>query len=153
MTATPPCVRPSAHTSATIPCWLDGLTTYGWPELIRKRSSAELLEDDKNMNADGTETPDQLAALADVNTWFAERGFRIVPSTTDFAEAVRSSPWGKRAPSRDHHEWVHLARPDGSVISPGYGSGHTLAEAAVRARLRWQEEQERGKEPGQRRLP
>jgi hypothetical protein len=54
------------------------------------------------MNANGAGGPEHLAALAEVNTWFAGRGFRIVPSTFEFAEAVRSSPWGKRAPSRDH---------------------------------------------------
>jgi hypothetical protein len=106
------------------------------------------------MNPDGPETPEQqLAALAEVNIWFGERGFRVVPSKSDFAEALRSSPWGKGAPSRNHHAWVDLVKPDGTVVSAGYGSGLTLTDAAARARRRWQEEQERGKDPGPLRLP
>ena len=105
------------------------------------------------MNADRAGTPVQVGPLSEVNAWFAGQGFRIVPSTTDFAEAVRSSPWGKRAPARDHHAWVDLTKPDGTVVAPGYGSGLTLAAAAASAPQRWQEEQEHGKEPGHRTLP
>jgi hypothetical protein len=93
------------------------------------------------MENDTTEQPGNLAALTDVNTWFSERGFRVVPSVTGYSEAVRSSPWGKRALSRDHHVWVDLAKPDGTIVSPGYGSGLTLTDAALRARRRWQQEQ------------
>ena len=94
------------------------------------------------MKNDPTEQPEKMTALADVNAWFAERGFRVVPSVTDYSEAVRSSPWGKRTASRDHHVWVDLASPDGTIVSPGYGSGLTLAHAAQGARRRWQQEQE-----------
>ncbi|HYK70539.1 MAG TPA: hypothetical protein VEV45_21525, partial [Streptosporangiaceae bacterium] len=62
----------------------------------------------------GAEEPEGDTALTEVNTWFADRGFRVVPSAIDHSEAVRSSPWGKRAPARDHHAWVDLAKPDGT---------------------------------------
>lgn len=94
------------------------------------------------MENDPTDQPEKTTALADVNAWFAERGFRVIPSVTDYSHAVRSSPWGKRAPSRDHHAWVDLAKADGTIVSVGYGSGLTLVDAALRAQRRWQQEQE-----------
>jgi hypothetical protein len=95
------------------------------------------------MESNFTEQPGKIRALTAVNAWFAERGFRVVPSVTDYSKAVRSSQWGKRAPSRDHHVWVDLASPDGTIVSRGYGSGLTLADAAQRAQRRWRQEQER----------
>ncbi len=97
--------------------------------------------------------PENLPELTDLNTWLAERGFRVLENAIDYSEAVRSSPWGKRSPSRDHHVWVDLAKPDSTVVSAGYGSGLTLADAAMSARRRWQQEQEGGTEPGPRTLP
>ena len=100
------------------------------------------------MENDAAGRPEDVAALTDVNAWFAERGFCVVASPIDYSEAVRASPWGRHASSRDHHVWVDLAKPDGTVVSPGYGSGLTLADAAVRARRRWRVEQESGADPG-----
>ena len=94
------------------------------------------------MSDDVPSSPEQVESLAVVNTWFAARGFRLTRSPIDYAEMVRSSPWGKRAPSRDLHAWVDLARLDGTVVSAGYGAGTTFTEAAERARRRWLEEQE-----------
>jgi hypothetical protein len=106
------------------------------------------------MDSDAPERrTDNVAALKDVNAWFAERGFGITPSTKDYSEQVRASPWAKRAKSQDHHAWVDLTKSDGSVVSPGYGSGATLADAANSARRRWQAEQEGGKQHGPRVLP
>lgn len=105
------------------------------------------------MQNDPDGQPDNVAALTEVNDWFTERGFRVVASATDYSEAVRESPWGKRSPSRDHHVWVDLARLDGTLVSAGYGSGLTLAEAALSARHRWQVEQEGGTKAGLRILP
>lgn len=115
--------------------------------------SRVLLRDDERMESDAAGRPEKIAALTDVNTWFAERGFCVVASTIDYSEAVRSSPWGKRAQSRDHHMWVDLAKPDGTVVSARYGSGLTLADAAMRARRRWQEEEEGAAESDPRTLP
>ena len=103
-----------------------------------------LAPENGRMESDTAEQPENAAALAKINAWFADRGFRITVSAVDYSDQVRSSPWGKRAKSRDHHVWVDLTRPDGSVVSAGYGSGQTLTDAAERARRRWQEEQEGG---------
>jgi hypothetical protein len=105
------------------------------------------------MNIGPAIPPEQLVTLEEVSSWFAGRGFCIAPSAIDYADQVRRSSWAKQALSKDHHVWVDLATPDGTVVSPGYGSGPTLAEAALSARRRWQEEQEHGYEPGPRRLP
>ena len=102
---------------------------------------------------DDAEGPESTATFAEVDAWFNERGYRVVPSATDYSDQVRASPWGKRAPSRDHHAWVALTKLDGTVVSPGYGSGTTLAEAAVSAQRRWRTEQEGGPQPGPRFLP
>ena len=127
---------------------------------MRARSQGRLsvmseapVRDDKRMENDTAGRAESGAALTEVNTWFAERGFRVVASAIDYSEAVRASPWGKRASSRDHHVWVDLARPDGTVVSAGYGSGLTLADAAINARRRWQVEQEGGTGPGPGRYP
>jgi hypothetical protein len=93
------------------------------------------------MESDAPRQPKDVTLPEDISAWFIERGFGIVASAADYSEQVRSSPWGKRAKSRDHHVWVDLTKPDGTVISAGYGSGSTLADAAKRARRRWQEEQ------------
>jgi hypothetical protein len=98
--------------------------------------------DDWQVREDATQPTEQPSGPADADAWFAERGFRIVPSPNDYSSAVRSSPWGKKAPSRDQHVWVDLARADGTIISSGYGAGRTLPEAVERARRRWQAEQE-----------
>jgi hypothetical protein len=99
----------------------------------------ELIRAARERSADST--------MAEVNSLLSERGFRIVLSPTDYSAEVRSSPWGKRAPSRNHHVWVDLARLDGTTVMRGYGSGERLADAANSARRRWQTEQERGSEP------
>jgi hypothetical protein len=100
----------------------------------------------------GAEEPEKETALTEVNTWFANRGFHVVPSAVDHSEAVRSSPWGRRSLARNHHAWVDLAKPDGTVLVAGYGSGPTFADAAERARRRWQEEQGSGTPPSPRTL-
>lgn len=105
-------------------------------------NSPSPVRDDERMENEPADQPEKMTALADVNAWFAERGFQVIPSVTDYSEAVRSSPRGKRAPSRDHHVWVDLTKADGTIVSAGYGSGLTLADAALRARRRWQQEQE-----------
>ncbi len=94
------------------------------------------------VESDASGRPEDVAVLQDINTWFAERGFWIVPSAVDYSEQVSSSLWAKRAKSRDHHAWVDLIKPDGRVASAGYRSVSTLADAAKRARRRWQTEQE-----------
>ena len=95
----------------------------------------------------------RVAALAEVNAWFAGRGLRIHPSTTDFEkESGRRRGASGRPPGITTHGSTLLSRM-GTVVASGYGSGLTLADAAARARQRWQEEQEHGKEPGPRRLP
>ena len=100
-----------------------------------------------------SESPERVESLAEVNRWFSGRHFMVVPSATDFSQAARSTPGGRKAASRDHHAWVDLVRLDGSLISAGYGSGLTLDDAATRARQRWQAEQEHGRAPRARRLP
>lgn len=119
----------------------------------RRRDAAEGSCDGDDMNIGPAVPPEQHATLAEVNSWFAVRGFCIAPSAIDYADEVRRSPWGRHAPSRDDHVWVDLAKPDGAVVSPGYGFGPTLGEAALSARTRWQVEQERGHKPHPRRLP
>jgi hypothetical protein len=105
------------------------------------------------MENDASGRPDDVIVLVDINAWFAERGFRIVPSAADYSGQVRSSLWGKRAKSQDHHVWVDLTRPDGAIVSPGYGSGSTLSDAAKSAQRRWQAEQEGSTGTGPRILP
>lgn len=100
------------------------------------------VRDHQLMESGAAGRSEDATVLNEVNTWFAKRGFRIVPSAVDYSEQVRSSPWGKRAKSRDHHVWVDLSEPDGNVVSCGYGSGSTLADAAKGARRRWETEQE-----------
>jgi hypothetical protein len=89
----------------------------------------------------------------DVETWFAQRGFMVLLSDTDYAEQVRRSPWGRKAPSRNHHVWVDLLASDGRLVQGGYGSGDTPNEAMRRARERYKLEQERGSPAGPRGLP
>jgi hypothetical protein len=111
------------------------------------------VRDDELMESGAAGRSEDATVLKDVNTWFTKRGFRIVPSAVDYSEQVRSSPWGKRAKSRDHHVWVDLTQPDGNVVSGGYGSGSTLADAAKSARRRWETEQEGSPGNGPRVLP
>lgn len=90
---------------------------------------------------------------ADVESWFAARGFMVAVSDTNYSEQVRSSPWGRKAPSRNHHVWVDLLTEDGRVIQGGYGSGGTRTEAMSRAREGYRQEQEGGSPSGPRVLP
>jgi hypothetical protein len=89
----------------------------------------------------------------DVTAWFAQRGFKVALSDTDYAGRVRRSPWGRKAPSRNHHVWVDLLASDGRLVQGGYGSGDTPNEAMRRARERYQQEQEGGAPAGPRVLP
>jgi hypothetical protein len=79
--------------------------------------------------------------IADVEAWFAARGFRLRISDVDYSHDVRSSPWGRNAPSREHHAWVDLLTLDGRLIQGGYGSGETTGDAMTRARDRYRQEQ------------
>ena len=64
------------------------------------------VRDDERMENNAAGRPENSAVLTDINTWFAGRGFCVVASAIDYSEAVRSSLWGMRAPSRNHHVWV-----------------------------------------------
>jgi hypothetical protein len=64
-------------------------------------------------------------ALADVDDWFAERGFGILVER------------------EDNEFWVHLtSRRTFEIFHPRYGRGTTRGEAARRARERYRFEQE-----------
>jgi hypothetical protein len=89
----------------------------------------------------------------DVEAWFAQRGFKVALSDTDYTDQVRSSPSGRPASSRNHRVWVDLLASDGRLLQGGYGSGDTPNEAMRRARERYQQEQEGGSPTGPRVLP
>jgi hypothetical protein len=78
---------------------------------------------------------------AEVAAWFEARGLTLRISDVDYSNEVRSSPWGRRAPSRHHHVWVDLLALDGRMIQGGFGSGQSVAEAMLRARDRYRVEQ------------
>ena len=46
---------------------------------------------------------------AEVAAWFEARGLTVRISDVDYSDEVRSSPWGRGAPSRNHHVWVDPA--------------------------------------------
>ena len=78
---------------------------------------------------------------ADVAAWFYAMGFTVRISDVDYSNEVRSSPWGRKAPSRNHHVWVDLLALDGRMIQGGFGSGQSADEAMLRARDRYRVEQ------------
>lgn len=51
--------------------------------------------------------PDDSSVSADVAAWFEARGFRLSSSDVDYSDEVRSSPWGRKAPSQDDHGEGH----------------------------------------------
>jgi hypothetical protein len=78
---------------------------------------------------------------AEVAAWFETRGLTVRISDVDYSSEVRSSPWGRKAPSRNHHVWVDLLALDGRMIQGGFGSGQSADEAMLRARDRYRVEQ------------
>jgi hypothetical protein len=85
--------------------------------------------------------PDEGALDDDVAEWFEARGFLVRVSDTDYSAEVRSSPLGRKAPSRDHRVWVDLLAPNGRLIQRGYGSGYSAGDAMTSARHRYRTEQ------------
>lgn len=69
------------------------------------------------------------------------QGLDVRISDVDYSSEVRSSPWGRKAPSRNHHVWVDLLALDGRMIHGGFGSGQSAGEAMLRARDRYRVEQ------------
>ncbi len=43
------------------------------------------------------------SVCAEVAVWFEARGLTVRSSDVDYSSEVRSSPWGRKAPSRNHH--------------------------------------------------
>lgn len=78
---------------------------------------------------------------AEVAAWFEARGLTVRISDVDYSSEVRSGPWGRKAPSRNHHVWVDLLALDGRMIQGGFGSGQSADEALLRARDRYRVEQ------------
>lgn len=78
---------------------------------------------------------------AEVAAWFEAKGLTVRISDVDYSSEVRSSPWGGKAPLRDHHVWVDLLALDGRMIQVGFGSGQSADEAMLRARDRYRVEQ------------
>jgi hypothetical protein len=78
---------------------------------------------------------------AEVAAWFEARGLTVRISDIDYSGEVRSSQWGRKAPSRNHHFWVDLVALDGRMIQGGFGSGQSADEAMLRARDRYRAEQ------------
>lgn len=78
---------------------------------------------------------------AEVAAWFEARGLTVRISDVDYSSEVRSSPWGRKAPSRHHHVWVDLLALDGRMIQGGFGSGQSADDAMLRARDRYRVEQ------------
>jgi hypothetical protein len=68
-------------------------------------------------------------------------GLTVRISDVDYSSDVRSSPWGRQAPSRNHHVWLDLLALDGRMIQGGFGSGQSADEAMLRARDRYHVEQ------------
>ena len=81
------------------------------------------------------------SVCAEVAVWFEARGLTVPISDVDYSSEVRSSPWGRKAPSRNHHVWVDLLALDGRMIHGGFGSGHSADEAMLRAHDRYRVEQ------------
>ncbi len=87
------------------------------------------------------------------------RGYSTQPSSSapivQLAVTASRSPCGRRCAignaeprHSDHSHGISAyeedggrGKPDGTIVSPGYGSGSTLTDAALRARRRWQQEQ------------
>lgn len=110
--------------------------------MAQHRSDHAMRKMSKHHNPDALVDDERVAEMkAEIVRWFEERGFGLRLSETDYAPEVRASPWGRKAPSRDHHFWTDLLGRDGAVIQRGYGSGMSEDEAFVRSRERWRQEQ------------
>jgi hypothetical protein len=72
--------------------------------------------------------PSNAIVLGEVNAWFATRGLGLAASPTG-------------GPAGQQLAWVDLISGGGQVLSSGYASGATLADAAAKARRRWEAEQ------------
>lgn len=81
-------------------------------------------------------------AVADATAWFADRGWKIEVVQRDRREEMRAR--GEvYFPGYRHQLWVDLVRVgQEEATASNYASGHTRAEAIIRARQRFGSEQE-----------